>query len=257
MKTQKKRTAFTLIELLVVVAIIAVLIAILLPALSNAREQARQIACGSNLRQVGVAVYTYAAENRDYPPEAWTGASIQSAGPGVQTWARTLIQQGLTSNLFRCPSHQPKHGAKITELKSYTANGWIDLDASHNGSYEAPWCHAQYFTLTKAGEYAGSSDRMGFLMECWSAQYWEANPFDGGMEYDNTIDDGLHMNLAFCFYPWDTVSWPEKDPVTGRTDSLHRGRQNNLFSDGHVKDFVFRYVQNICGPKEAYGWIWQ
>lgn len=56
----KKRSGFTLIELLVVVAIIAVLIAILLPALSLAREQARKTLCSSNLRQVMVAVNSYA-----------------------------------------------------------------------------------------------------------------------------------------------------------------------------------------------------
>lgn len=51
--------SFTLIELLVVVAIIAVLVAILLPALSAARQQARTVACMSNLKQVGTALIGY------------------------------------------------------------------------------------------------------------------------------------------------------------------------------------------------------
>ena len=53
------RRAFTLIELLVVISIIALLIAILLPALGAARSAARAIACGSNLRPIGVAHEVY------------------------------------------------------------------------------------------------------------------------------------------------------------------------------------------------------
>ena len=60
-------TAFTLIELLVVVAIIALLISILLPSLQKAREQAKTAVCLSHLNQIGIAIQTYAADNRDYP----------------------------------------------------------------------------------------------------------------------------------------------------------------------------------------------
>jgi prepilin-type N-terminal cleavage/methylation domain-containing protein len=67
-RTSAAQTGFTLIELLIVVALLALLISILLPGLSQAREQARSVACRSNLRQLATAFLTYAAEWKDCLP---------------------------------------------------------------------------------------------------------------------------------------------------------------------------------------------
>jgi prepilin-type N-terminal cleavage/methylation domain-containing protein len=58
-----RKSGFTLVELLVVIAIISLLIGLLLPAVQSARESARRIACKNNVKQLALAVLSYAASN--------------------------------------------------------------------------------------------------------------------------------------------------------------------------------------------------
>ncbi len=64
MKT-KRVPGFTIIELLVVISIISLLIGILLPAVGKARDNARVSVSRSNLRQLGVAMHSYASDWAD------------------------------------------------------------------------------------------------------------------------------------------------------------------------------------------------
>src|SRR5580693_8308372 len=83
-----KKTGFTLIELLVVIAIIAILAAILFPVFAAAREKARQTACASNLKQLGLAIAEYIQDYDEILPPVVSRTCIPASSfvLAMPTW---------------------------------------------------------------------------------------------------------------------------------------------------------------------------
>ncbi len=78
-----RQGAFTLIELLAVIAIIAVLAALLFPVVGRAMEQSNRTKCLANMRQVGIGLMAYAADNEGLFP--YNSYSV-TLGGGARTW---------------------------------------------------------------------------------------------------------------------------------------------------------------------------
>ena len=120
---------FTLLELLITIGIIAILAALLLPALNSARDKARGVACLSNLKQCGVAIHSYAADNNDF-------ITFREAGTGWVSFFANVPDERLanrpdsgarylTSNCALCPAVKPGKydvSSKDTAKVSYAYN---------------------------------------------------------------------------------------------------------------------------------------
>jgi prepilin-type N-terminal cleavage/methylation domain-containing protein len=133
MKLRKNR-GFTLVELLVVIAIIGILVGLLLPAVQAAREAARRMSCGNNIRQIGLAYLNYESAFKKFPPGH---AGPDPAGTGVNRWSGLLMvlpqmeQQALYTQIFTIPYRNPINGTTI--------NGWLyPWDMGPGGNY-LPW----------------------------------------------------------------------------------------------------------------------
>ena len=115
--------AFTLAELLVVIAIIAILSALAYPAYQRVTESGRATACTSNLRQLGVALSLYLAENNNTMPTLKTArASLADDVPVIDN---TLDKYVSAKGVFACPADKGGFAMKTgtSYLWNVTLNG--------------------------------------------------------------------------------------------------------------------------------------
>ena len=114
-----RKKAFTLIELLVVIAIIVLLLTIMMPGLQRAKEKTREVICGSEAKQQGLALTMYAQQNDEVMP-------MMTWGGGEWLWdvsyftTDVIIDSGATKAIFRCPSNRVD--TSVTRYWRYSEN---------------------------------------------------------------------------------------------------------------------------------------
>jgi prepilin-type processing-associated H-X9-DG protein len=206
--TSRRRAAFSLLELLVLIGIIAVLIGLLLPTLIRVRDQAKQLQCASNLRQIGQAMMNYAVHHAgSYPTrsgwQVYGGDGTGEDEPGLG-WCEKLesyIGKSAT-RIYWCPAFPPE-----TEINNFLSAKWVAVN-------EVP--SLKVSDVKRASEFilAGESTHARLYPPPWGTakRYIFTNDCDK--------DDVVWKCLSFF----------------GEPDGLnaHRAGNNVLFADGHV-----------------------
>lgn len=213
--SSRPRRAFTLVELLVVVGIIAVLIAVLMPSLTKARQQAFQLMCASNLRQIGLAMVQYQQDYRgyllttipwypNYPPG---GSMNQPDSPYKISWLGFLWEKNYlhAANVVKCPTD-----AVVTA-----------------GSYHPPYSY---------GPPPGPSGTAGYGYN-WAGLgqygiYPPESPFHERQWKITEIHDAAHKFWASDNSDLTSLVGDYMYPHT--TLIRHRGNVNYLWLDSHV-----------------------
>jgi len=160
------RRGFTLIELLVVIAIIAILAAILFPVFARAREKAKQSACLSNVKQIGLGILMYVGDYDDRFGGAW-----YTAPPFRDNllWTSAIAPYIKNNDIFRCPT---------------AAFQYIE-DSHYNPGQRIPGTYVMNCELQKA--YGSSGRNWGndsmLARVAYPAQLIMLGDFPGGRRY--------------------------------------------------------------------------
>ncbi len=204
---------FTLIELLVVIAIIAILAAMLLPALSAARERARSANCVGKLKQIGLATFMYAGDNKDYIPTR--GLDNE---PGC----------GRAEN-YRVEANDNERPANKLAMGGYMGAQLPTTGTNANTLTEA--IAAQYFKCPSDSSFFGNQESNFYFMSYIALYHNKAQADNDGLEYGKRQIIGRD-NPGLIIY---------NDVTTGLASALktgavacHPNGVNTLFLGGDV-----------------------
>jgi len=204
------RRGFSLVELIVVIGTIAVLLGLLAPVLTVARESARAVRCGSQLRQIGQAIFGYAASNRGLTPP-WGGRFRldDSNDPLSQGWIAMLSRySGAKANspLYHCPAF----AVDDDTVNYFLTARWENL--------QSPPAHSIALSRIRL------TSQFLLAAEATSPRVYIPPFGDYKKPRDNTDkDDSGHRDLVFF------------GEAGGY--NMHRSGNNILFADGHVRIF--------------------
>lgn len=230
-----KRNGFTLIELLVVIAIIAILAAILFPVFAQAREKAKQSACLSNVKQIGMAMRLYADDfdNNYVSVYDWTQDVTGDGKLDNVCWANKILPYAKSRSIFACPAVKDRANVQ-----------WIvDWYVANAGAYPG----ALMTTTYAMNETPGWHFPEGTL-EAYNGKYsYPVSESDA----DNPTQTIAVLEGSDTFYTHFNTAWDNWNTVTKSGDKLTLiGLNNGIISYRHNEGINISYMDGHAGHKK-------
>lgn len=234
---------FTLVELLVVIAILGFLAGLGIPAINSGLRKARDGACLSNMRQIGLAFLSYASDNNGYLPRGNnnaddSGTSGREFYKAVYNYIPTLnnkISGKQVNKVFLCPSEkQPPD--QSTTCCQYTASFAVeagnsstaDAGTDGNGPRTIASVENPSKTILLVDGKVGNSSTP-YMTE--SASTWNSVREDI-QKTDSTKTSKISfrhsnktaINTVYADGHVGTIKWAERNDTNKLSESIWRGR---------------------------------
>lgn len=160
------RSAFTLIEMLMVVSITIILAALLFPALQKAKDNASQMQCMNNLKNIGYSFASYAGDYNGFLP----GGATSWAYYNAMNWSSYGLEEYSISKrkLNRCPARNGK-------LNSASDYWYIMWTTGYGASYSSAQYQGEWIRLGKT-VVQDNPDRVYYDYSNWIACDGPQNP---------------------------------------------------------------------------------
>lgn len=181
-----------MIELLVVIAILA---AILFPVFARAREKARQAACSSNMKQLGLGAMMYLQDYDEKFPRFNHCYSM--------TWREKIYPYVKSKQIFACPSDPAGSKDGFGILRHYVAHERLFLWQRRGNCSQNRYGPLRYVQIKRVAD---------IVMMC----------------------DDVNRNME-QIRSWVRWAFERQIGLKGNSEPKHTGGHNYAFADGHAK----------------------
>jgi prepilin-type N-terminal cleavage/methylation domain-containing protein len=246
------RRGFTLVELLVVIAIISVLTAILLPVFAQVRDKARATACGSNMRQLAMAVHMYIQDSDETLPMVTNFAAPVNAPDRV--WMATVQPYVRNTGIFVCPS-----ASNARFAPDWSGRGWLPIGYNATTGYDPLGVEAPTSVVSLAA--MDEPARTVLFAETPSGDptlKYRGYTFDPNNGRRNAADVRLSTPLVADrdLVAGSPLRPGQLKPVFARhfRDGRNHGRTMLVFADGHAGSYS---AASILAQERGANLIWR
>jgi prepilin-type N-terminal cleavage/methylation domain-containing protein/prepilin-type processing-associated H-X9-DG protein len=232
--------AFTLVETLVVVAIIALLAGIVVSASRSSLSMASRAKSAANLKNFGIAMFNYAADNNDFLPGSTGGnaGTLSGISPLAKSGAANSLQVRLMPYLEK---DRPGGNWGTYFMKSLSYPAWLEFNGGTNDNRTPAYLGCQSYEMpdgTSISPFGGPSPTIGPMRLAALHERLSQIPPGQSKPYA-VIEVDLMLYDALT---WRQPSWLANLP----SNALHGSARNVLYFDGSVSA--------VATNKKPYPW---